>query len=139
MTDFIRVQININTDCKTLWEVYTDPKHIVHWNFASEDWHCPSAEVDLRVGGTYTARMEAKDGSFGFDFGAIYEEIVPHELLVYRIMDGRKVIANFSEVDGVSNLEVLFEGEQMNPRDMQQAGWQAILDNLKHYIHNNLN
>ena len=111
MTDFIRVQINVNTDCKTLWKVYTDPKHIVYWNFASADWHCPSAEVDLRVGGTYTARMEANGGRFGFDFAAIYEEIVPHELLVYRIMDGRKVIANFSEVDGVSNLEVLFEGE----------------------------
>src|SRR5690606_36931438 len=124
---------------KPLWTVYTYPKHSVHWTFASEAWHCPSAEVDLRVGGTYTARMEAKDGSYGFDFGAIYEEIVPYELLVYRIMDGRRVIAIFSEVDGVSNLEVLFEGEQMNPRDMQQDGSQALLDNLTHYIHNNLN
>lgn len=120
-----------------VWDYYTNPKHIVNWNFASDDWHCPSAENDMRVGGKYSSRMEAKDGSFGFDFEAIYDEVVDNNRIIYTIADGRKVMVGFQEKDGKTDVEVVFEAESQNPVEMQKGGWQAILDNFKKYAENN--
>ncbi|RDI15856.1 SRPBCC family protein [Flavobacterium sp. AG291] len=120
-----------------VWDYYTNPKHIVNWNFASDDWHCPSAENDMRVGGKHSSRMEAKDGSFGFDFEAIYDEVVDNNRIIYTIADGRKVMVGFQEKDGKTDVEVVFEAESQNPVEMQKGGWQAILDNFKKYAENN--
>ncbi|GHF62955.1 SRPBCC family protein [Seohaeicola zhoushanensis] len=114
----------------TVWTAYTAPAHITRWNFASDDWCCPSAENDMRVGGTYKARMEAKDGSFGFDFEAVYDEVSPKERLVYTLGDGRRVETTFTpESDGV-RVTTTFDAEGMHPLEMQRDGWQSILDNF---------
>lgn len=109
----------------------------MQWNFASDDWMCPSATNDLRVGGTFSSRMEAKDGSFGFDFGGTYSEVIPNERIVYSMSDGRKVELNFSEQDGVTTVETIFDAEKENPEEMQREGWQAILNNFKKHVENN--
>ncbi len=133
MTMKITIETTVSADRKKVWEAYTDPKHIVNWNFASEDWCCPSAENDLRVGGKYKARMEAKDKSFGFDFEAVYTEIIGGEKLVYRIEDGREVTVFFEDGEGKIKVTIVFEAEGQNSEEMQRAGWQAILDNFKAY------
>lgn len=130
----ITIETTINADADKVWEFYTQPKHITKWNFASDDWHCPKAENDMKIGGTYSAQMEAKDGSFGFDFKAIYDEITPFEKIVYTIEDGRKVITTFEDLNGKTNVSTIFEAENQNPVDMQKAGWQAILNNFKRYV-----
>ncbi len=116
-----------------VWERYTAPEHITQWNFASDDWHCPRAENDMRVGGKYSARMEAKDGSWGFDFEAVYDEIEDGKSFTYTMEDGRKVTADFNDLGGQTEVVVTFYAESENPVEMQQAGWQAILDNFKKY------
>ncbi|MFD2601849.1 SRPBCC family protein [Flavobacterium suzhouense] len=133
----ITVEATIAAGKDKVWDYYTNPKHIVNWNFASDDWYCPSAENDMRVGGKYSSRMEAKDGSFGFDFEAIYDEVVDNNRIVYTIADGRKVMVGFQEKDGKTDVEVVFEAESQNPVEMQKGGWQAILDNFKKYAENN--
>lgn len=105
----------------------------MNWNFAGDDWHCPSAEVDLKQGGKFSSRMEAKDGSFGFDFWGIYDEIIPQEKIKYTMGDGRKAVVRFTEVNGNTLVEIDFEPENMNPEEMQQEGWQAILNHFKEY------
>lgn len=132
-TTKITVQATVDADVKTAWNAYTDPQHITQWNFASDDWCCPSASNDLRPGGKYTARMEAKDGSFGFDFGAVYDEVNEHRDLSYTIGDGRKVTTTFEDTDGKTLVTTIFDPEQVNPIEMQQGGWQAILDNYARY------
>lgn len=129
----ITVGATIAADKDKVWDYYTNPKHIVNWNFASDDWHCPSAENDMKVGGKYSSRMEAKDGSFGFDFEAIYDEVVDNNRIIYTIADGRKVMVGFQEKDGKTDVEVVFEAESQNPVEMQKGGWQAILNNFKKY------
>lgn len=130
--DTITVQSNIDAKRNKVWEYYTNPKHIVNWNFASDDWCCPSAENDLRIGGTYQVRMEAKDGSFGFDLIGIYKEIKPMESFRYEF-GGRQVRVSFVENGTATQLKVTFDPETENPIDMQRNGWQAILDNFKKY------
>jgi len=115
------------------WQYYTQPEHITGWNFASDDWQCPWASSDLRAGGKYVARMEAKDGSAGFDFEASFDEIVEGERLSYTIADGRPVQVLFNEQAGATNVTVHFVPENLHPVEMQQAGWQAILDNYGRY------
>ncbi|MGQ0827743.1 MAG: SRPBCC family protein [Bacteroidota bacterium] len=129
----VTVQAIINADRKKVWDYYTNPKHITKWNFADPSWHCPNAENDLRVGGKYRARMEAKDGSFGFDFEAIYSKVVKAERFVYRMSDGREASVNFNELAGKTEVIVTFDAETTNPIEMQKGGWQAILDNFKKY------
>ncbi|ANH83718.1 activator of HSP90 ATPase [Niabella ginsenosidivorans] len=129
----ISVQTIINADAAKVWEYYTDPGHITRWNFASDDWYCPRAVNDLKAGGKYTARMEAKDGSAGFDFEAVYDEIIDGKKIVYTIADGRKVTITFEEAGDKTKTTTLFEAENENPVAMQQQGWQAILDNFKTY------
>lgn len=133
----ITIETTINADTNKVWDYWTKPEHITKWNFASDDWHCPKAENDMRVGGTYSARMEAKDGSFGFDFKAVYDEIISFEKIVYTMEDGRKVLTTFEKVNDKTKITTIFEAENQNPVDMQKAGWQAILDNFRRYVENN--
>lgn len=129
----INVSVTVNAGLQLAWDCYTAPAHIVNWNFASDDWCCPSATNDLRVGGKYAARMEAKDKSFGFDFEAIYEEVVPQQILSYRLSDRRKVEVFFSLADGHTEVVITFDAETQNSKDLQRNGWQAILNNFKKY------
>ena len=129
----ITVGAAIDAPIEKVWDSYTNPNHITNWNFADESWHCPSAENDLRVGGRYFARMEAKDGSFGFDFEAIYSELVLGKSFTYDMSDGRKASVNFSENAGKTDVLVTFDAEKENPIEMQKQGWQMILDNFKSY------
>jgi uncharacterized protein YndB with AHSA1/START domain len=115
------------------WGYYTQPVHITKWNFATDDWQCPEASNDMRIGGNYTARMEAKDGSFGFEFGGIYKTIVPNESYHLEMSDGRGVKVSFVEKEGGTLVSVTFDAENENDPEMQRAGWQAILDNFKKY------
>ncbi|HLW41420.1 MAG TPA: SRPBCC family protein [Flavobacterium sp.] len=133
----ITIETTINADTNKVWDYWTKPEHITKWNFASDDWHCPKAENDMIVGGIYTARMEAKDGSFGFDLKAVYDEIVPFEKIVYTMEDGRKVLTTFEKVNDKTKITTIFEAENQNPVDMQKAGWQAILDNFRRYVETN--
>lgn len=113
------------------WKTWTTPESITQWNHASDDWHCPRAENDLREGGRFTYRMEAKDGSMGFDFSGTYTKIIPNEVIAYKMDDGRIAQVLFSETDGATILAETFEAENQNPIDLQQQGWQAILENFK--------
>ncbi|MBM9549232.1 SRPBCC family protein [Leptospira sp. 201903074] len=130
----ITVQSTISADTKKVWDYYTNPKHIIHWNFASDDWQCPWAKNDLRVGGKYSARMEAKDGSFGFEFEAIYDNIVELKSFTYTMEDGRKASVNLESLGNKTKVTVSFDPENQNPEEMQRGGWQAILDNFKKYV-----
>lgn len=130
----ISIETNIKAPLHTVWNAYTTPEHIVQWNFASEEWCCPHAETDLRPGGAYKARMEAKDGSFGFDFEATYERIEQNELLVMSLTDGRMVRTTFVQTAASTTVTTVFDAEQENSMEMQRNGWQAILDNFGAYV-----
>jgi uncharacterized protein YndB with AHSA1/START domain len=129
----IEVQTTVSTDIKKTWDFYTNPQHIVNWNFASDDWQCPQAENDLRVGGKYRATMEAKDGSSAFDFEAVYTEISSGEKLSFTMTDGRQVDVVFNSVRDKTTVTVTFDPEQENDIKLQKEGWQAILDSFKRY------
>ncbi|MBL0033711.1 MAG: SRPBCC family protein [Bacteroidetes bacterium] len=133
----IQVQANVAADKQKAWDFYTKPEHIVKWNFASDDWQCPRATNDMRVGGKYSARMEAKDGSFGFDFEAVYDQIVPGEKFQYTMPDGRVVNVEFEKNGNSTNVKVLFDAESVNSLELQKGGWQTILDNYKKYAEKN--
>lgn len=133
MSEKITVNAAVAAARDKVWEAYTSPAHIVNWNFASDDWCCPNATNDLRVGGKYTARMEAKDGSLGFDFESIYDEVRPEEKLVFTLGDGRVVDITFSDNGSNTAVSVTFDAENENPIEMQRDGWQAILNNFKKY------
>ncbi|MFZ5554401.1 MAG: SRPBCC family protein [Bacteroidota bacterium] len=136
-TTQITVEALVAADAQKVWNYWTKPEHIIRWNFAIDTWHCPSAENDLRTGGKYKARMEAKDGSFGFDFEAIYDEIADKKKIAYTMEDGRKAITHFENENGKIKVTTTFDAENTNPVDMQQQGWQAILNNFKKYTENN--
>jgi len=129
----LTVQSTINAPVEKVWEYWNKPEHIVKWAAASDDWHTTKAENDLRVGGSFVSRMEAKDGSFGFDFGGIYDEVRNNEYIAYTLGDGRKVNIAFSQDGDNTTVVENFEAEQTHPIEMQQAGWQAIMDNFKKY------
>jgi uncharacterized protein YndB with AHSA1/START domain len=130
----ITIEATVNAAADTVWRCMTEPEHITQWNFASDDWCCPSAETDLNVGGQYRARMEAKDGSFGFDFEAVFDEIDEPRKLGYTLTDGRKVITEFEPQGDATRVVTVFDAETQNSADMQRNGWQAILDNFKRYV-----
>lgn len=133
----IKIDITILQPVQKVWEYYNDPKHIVKWNFAHESWHCPKAESDLRVGGTFKSRMETKDGSFGFDFVGIYDEVIPGSRLKYHMEDGRNVEVDFIKQDDSSTkVKIIFDPEKQNSVEMQRDGWYAILDNFHKYTEN---
>ncbi len=133
----ITVSTKVKAPISKVWEYWTKPEHIINWNFASGEWHCPRAVNDLRPKGEFSWRMEAKDGSMSFDFTGTYNEIKPNELITYQMSDGRKVILKFSEEDGWVTLHESFEAEGTNSDEMQRAGWQAILENFKKYVESN--
>jgi uncharacterized protein YndB with AHSA1/START domain len=130
----ITVTATINAPIEIVWAYWTDPEHIVNWNNASDDWHTTRAENDLRTGGTFNSRMEAKDGSFGFDFSGTYDDVVTHERITYSLGDKRQTQVIFeSDGDETTTITETFDAETQNPIEMQRAGWQAILDNFKKY------
>ncbi len=136
MENRIMVTAIINADEKKVWDYYTSPKHIIHWNFADPSWHCPRAENDMKIGGTYKARMESKDGSFGFDFEAVYSKIIDGKELAYTF--GKRVASvKFKKLNNQIEVTVAFDPESDNSLEMQRAGWQAILNNFKSYTENN--
>lgn len=130
----VTVQTVIDARLTKVWPEYTSPDHIVKWNAASEDWHTVSAVNDLRNGGRFAFRMEAKDGSEGFDFSGTYTDVKINELIAYTMDDNRKVRVEFKEEMGKTTVTVTFDPENENPIDMQREGWQAILDNFKKYV-----
>lgn len=132
----ITVQVTINAPVEKVWQYWTKPEHITQWNNASDDWHTPDAENDLRVGGSFRYRMEAKDRSFGFDFGGVYDVVTISKYIEYTLDDERKVKINFTAEGDKTNIEETFEVETQNSIEMQRGGWQAILDNFKKYVEN---
>lgn len=133
----ITVETTVNAPIEKAWNYWTVPEHIKKWNNASEDWHTPSATNDLRVGGKFTSRMEAKDGTMGFDFWGVYDDVKTNELIAYTMGDGRKANVFFSSQGNSSKIVVTFETETENSVELQRGGWQAILDNFKKYTEAN--
>jgi len=133
----ITVETIVNSTMEKVWEYWTNPQHITKWCNASADWHTPHAENDLRVGGKFLSRMEARDGSSGFDFNGVYDEVKTNELIAYTIEGGRKVRIVFAKQGGSVKITETFEAETENPIEMQRSGWQSILDNFKKYTEAN--
>ena len=133
----ITVENTVNAPVQKVWEFWRSPEHIINWCSPSDDWHTPRAENDLRTGGTFLSRMEAKDGSLGFDFGGIYDEVKTNELIEYTIGDGRKVKITFTTTGDETKIVETFDAEDTHPLEMQRGGWQAILDNFKKYTESN--
>ncbi|OIP98794.1 MAG: polyketide cyclase [Zetaproteobacteria bacterium CG2_30_46_52] len=129
----ITVETIVHAPIAKVWSAYTTPADIVQWNAASDDWHTTKAEVDLREGGAFSSRMEAKDGSFGFDFEGTYTKIVPLEMIVYAFGD-REAVVEFLPNNNAVTVRVTFDAEAENPEDMQRGGWQAILNNFAKHV-----
>lgn len=132
------MKITVETDVKAalnaVWDAWNNPEDIRRWNAASQDWHTPKSSVDLREGGKFSARMEARDGSEGFDFEGTYTKVLPRKLIEYRMSDGREVRVEFSEQPGRVLVRETFDAETQNPPEMQRQGWQAILDNFARHV-----
>jgi len=132
----ITVKTNVKAPIEKVWELWTQPQHIIQWNNASDDWHCPTATNDLRIGGKFNYTMASKDGTMSFDFEGVYTAIKEHSLIEYKIIDGRKVSINFEEAKDNVTITESFDPENENSEDLQKSGWQAILDNFKKYTEN---
>lgn len=130
----IRVETIVKSDIGSVWDAWNTPEDIMNWNASSEDWHTTSSSVDLREGGKFSSRMEAKDGSMGFDFSGIYTRIVDHHLVEYELEDGRSVKIEFIEEDEFVKVIETFDAEPSSSPDMQRDGWQAILNNFARYV-----
>ncbi|GJD33786.1 SRPBCC family protein [Methylobacterium aerolatum] len=131
--DQIVVETMVPVPVAEAWDAYTSPHRIPHWNFASDDWHCPSASVDLREGGRFSSRMEAKDGSMGFDFAGTYTKVIENERIDYDI-GGRSATVMFMPQAEHTRIRVSFDPETSFPIEQQRNGWQAILDNFAKYL-----
>jgi len=129
----ITVETLVRAPSERVWRAYTTPSDIVQWNAASDDWHTTKSSVDLRVGGEFSSRMEAKDGSFGFDFAGIYTKVIPKQLLEYSFGDRAAKVEFVEAPDGV-NVRVTFEAETTHSIEQQQGGWQAILNNFARHV-----
>lgn len=129
----ITVATTIAAPIENVWKLWTEPEHIKKWNNASDDWHTPKAQNDLRKGGKFLIRMESKDGKMGFDFSGVYDNVKTNELISYTLDDGRKVKITFTSVGNNTKMEEAFEAESENSIDMQESGWQSILNNFKKY------
>lgn len=130
----ITVETHVKADLDKVWNVYNNPDDITRWNAASDDWHTTRSTVDLREGGRFLSRMEAKDGSAGFDFEGTYTRVEPRRTIEYRIADGREVQVEFDERDDGVVVRTTFDPENENPPELQRAGWQAISDNFGRYV-----
>ena len=129
----ITVETLVNAPVANVWSVYTTPDDIAQWNTASDDWHTTKSNIDLRVGGAFTSRMEAKDGSIGFDFAGTYTKIVPHELIEYSFGDRVGVVEFVAGANDVT-VRVTFDAESENPVEQQRQGWQTILNNFAKHV-----
>jgi uncharacterized protein YndB with AHSA1/START domain len=130
----ITIEAVVMAPITTVWQCWTTPSDIIHWNNASPDWHTPRAENDLRPGGRFSYRMEARDGSAGFDFDGSYDRVIHHQTIAYTIGDGRKVEIRFADEGGQTRVVETFEAEETHSIELQRSGWQAILDNFKRYV-----
>ena len=133
----LTVEATINAPVAKVWEYWTAPEHITQWCFASDDWHAPKATNDVRVGGDFSTTMAAKDGSFSFDFGGTYTEVKNNEVIGYTMGDGRVARILFKDNGNTTDIVETFEAETENPVEMQQGGWQAILNNFKKHVEGN--
>lgn len=133
----ITVTTTVNAPIEKVWAFWTTPEHIINWNTASEDWHTPFAENDLREGGKFKSTMAAKDGSMRFDFEGVYTLVEKHDKIEYNIADGRAVTILFDDLGDRVNITESFDPENVNPIEMQKGGWQAIMDSFKTYTENN--
>jgi uncharacterized protein YndB with AHSA1/START domain len=130
----ITISTTVSAPVGRVWQAFTSPTHITRWNFASDTWCCPSAQVDLRVGGAYRARMEAKDGSFGFDFEGVYDEVELGKAITLTMSDGRKARTTFEPIGSGTSVTTVFDAEAQNSVEMQRSDWQAILDNFRKHV-----
>src|SRR5688572_21672469 len=130
----ITVEKLIKANLNQVWNAWNNPEDIKQWNAAQDDWHTTESEVDLREGGRFSARMEAKDGSTGFDFEGIYSRVLPKQKIEFLLSDGRKVRVEFVEQNGEVLVKETFDAESENPPEMQRQGWQAILDNFARHV-----
>lgn len=130
-TTRITISTFVNKPVANVWKCWTDPAHIMQWNAASDDWHCPKASNDLRVGGKLSSTMAARDGSFSFDFEGVYDDVQTHKRLAFTMGDGRSCEVLFAEEGGGTRITETFDAEAQNSVEMQRAGWQAILDRFK--------
>jgi uncharacterized protein YndB with AHSA1/START domain len=133
----ITVQADVHAPLEKVWKAWSNPSDIMQWNQASDDWHTPESEVDFREGGSFRNLMAAKDGSASFNLKGTYTAIDPMEYIEFEMEDGRTVGISFSFEDGITNITETFEAENQHPAEMQQQGWQAILDNFKKYVEAN--
>ena len=129
----ITIKAIVNAPVEKVWNAWSNPEDIMKWNSASDDWHTPKAENDLRTGGKFLSRMEAKDGSWGFDFGGVYDNVEEFKVIEYTMGDGRKVKVNFNSKGNTTEVVETFDPESQNSIEMQRSGWQSILDNFKKY------
>jgi len=127
----------INAPVEKVWKAWTQPEQVMQWNHASDDWHCPAASVDLRDGGNFSFTMAAKDGSFSFDFAGVYQDVKENDFIGVLLGDGRFWKTTFKTQDGGTRVTERFETEQMNSLELQQGGWQAILNNFKKHVESN--
>ena len=136
MNDIVKIAVEVTVDVTPdrAWDFFTVESAVTQWNQASPDWHCPSAHIDLRVGGRHAARMEAKDGSFGFDYLGTYEEVNPPHSLTLRLEDRRLVRTTFEAFGTGTRVRTVFDAETANPADLQQQGWQSILDSYASFV-----
>ena len=130
----ITVETVVKAEVKAVWDAWNNPADIKQWNAASDDWHTPQSRVDLREGGKFSSRMEAKDGSASFDFEGTYTRVVPQKLIEYAMTDGRKVQVEFSKRGNATHVKETFDAESENSPEMQRQGWQAILDNFARHV-----
>jgi uncharacterized protein YndB with AHSA1/START domain len=133
----ITISATVNAPIEKVWNYWSSPEHITKWCQASDDWHAPFAENDLREGGKFLTTMAAKDGSFSFDFGGEYTKVEEHRTIEYTMSDGRKVSTEFTANGNTTEIVETFDPEDTNSVEMQKNGWQAILDNFKKYTENN--
>ena len=134
MRNPITIHSSIAAPLNKVWDSWTNPEHITNWNHANNDWHCPRATNDLRVGGNFCYTMAAKDGSMEFDFKGTFTELVDEKFIAITLEDQRKMEVHLTEENGEIKVAESFEAENENPRDMQEMGWQMILDNFKTYV-----
>ncbi len=137
MATKITVSASINAPIEKVWKLWSTPEDIMQWCNASDDWHAPRAENDLREGGKFLTRMEAKDGSFGFDFIGFYDKVEHYKTINYSMEDGRKVDISFVQDGNQTEVTEIFDPENQNSEELQQQGWQAILNNFKKYAESN--
>lgn len=130
----ITIETVANAALSTVWDAWNNPADIQRWNTAQDDWHTTHSTVDLREGGKFLSRMEAKDGSAGFDFEGTYTRVVPQQAIEYRMTDDREVQVEFTETDGGVHVRVTFDAETENAPELQRAGWQAILDSFRRHV-----